>query len=69
MLCALLGASWSLLFRFALFSSVLFAGHNKLDPSMPCLGENHAPLLPKMLVVFTSIFVESSFSVSRCYHV
>ena len=62
-LCALLGASRSLLFSFALFSLVLFTGHNKLDPSMPCLGEKHAPLLPRMLIVFTSIFVECSFFV------
>ena len=48
-------------FYFALFSFVLFAGHNKLDPSMPCLGEKHAPLLPRILIVFTFIFVECSF--------
>ena len=57
MLCALLGASCSLLFSFALFSLVFFAGHNKLDPSMPCLGEKHSPLFPRMLIVFTSIFL------------
>ena len=51
MLCALLGASCSLLLCFALFSLILFAGHNKLDPSIPCLGEKHAPLLPRMLIV------------------
>ena len=45
-------------FSFALFSLVLFVGHNKLDPSMPSLGEKPAPLLPRMLIVFTSIFVE-----------
>src|SRR4051812_33957582 len=50
-------------FQFALFSFVLFAFHNKLDPSMPCLGEKHAPLLPRMLIVFTSIFAECSFFV------
>src|SRR3954464_14947347 len=60
MLCALLGASCSLLFSFALFSLVFLAGHNKLDPSMPCLGEKHAPLLLRMLIVFTSIFVYCS---------
>ena len=48
-------------FQFALFSLVLFAGDNNLDPSMPCLGEKHAPLLPQMLIVLTSIFVECSF--------
>ena len=63
MLCALLGASCSLLFSFVLLSLDLFVGHNKLDPSMPCLGEKHAPLLPRMLIVFTSIFVECSFFV------
>ena len=48
-------------FQFVLFSIVLFAVHNKLDSSMPCLGEKYAPLLPRMLIVFTSIFVECSF--------
>ena len=57
--------AWSVLdlpFSFAFFSLVLFSGHNKLDPSMPCLGEKNAPLLPRMLIVFTSIFVECSLS-------
>src|SRR3954466_8201104 len=56
--------AWSvlhLLFSFALFSLVLFAVHNKLDPSMPCLGEKHAPLLPRLLIIFIPIFVECSF--------
>ena len=56
-LCALLGASCSLLFSFALFSLVLFSGHNKLYPSMPSLGEKHAPLVPTMLIVFISILL------------
>ena len=38
-------------FQFALFSLVLFPVNNKLDPSMPCLGEKHTPLLPRMLIV------------------
>ena len=58
MLCALLGASYSLVFSFVQFSLALFAGHNKLGHSMLCFGERHAPLLPRMLIVFTSIFVE-----------
>ena len=52
-LCDLLGASCNYYF----FSLVLFAGHKKLDPSMPCLGEKYAPLFPRMLIVFTSIFL------------
>ena len=48
-----------MLFTFQ-FSLVLFAGHNKLDPSIPCLGEKHAPLLPRILIVFMLIFVECS---------
>src|SRR3954467_12224976 len=50
-------------FQFALFSLVLFHLHNKLDPSMPCLGEKHAPLLPRILIVFIPIFVECSIFV------
>ena len=64
--------AWStlhLLFSFSLFSIVFFAGHNNLDPSLLCLGEKHAPLLPRMLIVFTSIFVECSFFVTSCCHV
>src|SRR3954465_3259744 len=49
---------WHLL--FSLFCLVLFAVHNKFDPSMPCLGEKHAPLLPRILIVFNPIFVECS---------
>ena len=60
MLCALFGASYSLVLVF-LFNLVLFAGHNKLDPRIPCLGEKHAPLLPRMLIVFTSIFLSVQF--------
>ena len=60
-LCALLGASCCLLFSFALFNLVLFAGHNKLDPGLLCLGEKHAPLLPRMLIVFTSIFLSIQY--------
>ena len=48
-------------FQFALFSLVLFAVHNKLDPSIPSLVEKRAPLLPRMLIVFIPIFVECSF--------
>lgn len=40
------------------FSLVLFVVHNKLDPSIPCLGEKHATLMPRMLIVFMLIFVE-----------
>ena len=46
--------------RLALYFLVcfsFFSVHNKLDPSMPCLGEIHAPLLPRMLTVFTFIFL------------
>src|SRR4051812_33530457 len=43
MSCALLGASSSLVFNLFIF--VLFVVHNKLGPSMICLGEKHAPLL------------------------
>src|SRR4051794_20142563 len=53
--------AWSvlhLLFSLLCFSLVLFSVHNKLDPSIPCLGEKHAPLLPRMLIVFMLIFVE-----------
>src|ERR1041385_345216 len=41
-LCAMLGASCSL-FLFS-FSLALLSVHNKLDPSLHCLGERHAPL-------------------------
>ena len=45
--------AWSVLhLLFSLLCLVLFAVHNKLDPSMPCLGEKHAPLWPRMLIVF-----------------
>ena len=43
-LCAMLGASWSLLFYF---SWALFAFHNKLEPNFRCVGEKHAPLYPR----------------------
>src|SRR3954468_18416587 len=46
---ALLGASCSLIFSFVSLSLVLFASRNKLDPSMPCLGEKHTLLFPRML--------------------
>src|SRR3954466_6680188 len=53
--------AWSVLhLLFSLLSLVLFAVHNKLDPSIPCLGEKHAPLVPRMLIVFMIIFVECS---------
>src|SRR3954468_21700743 len=38
-------------FQFYLLCLVLFSVHNKLDPSIPCLGEKHAPLFPRMLIV------------------
>ena len=41
-LCAMLGASCSL-FPFQ-FSLALLAVHNKLEPSLLCVGEKHAPL-------------------------
>ena len=44
MLCTMLGVSHSLPFQFVL---VLLAVHNKLDPSLHCLGEKHAPLHPR----------------------
>ena len=62
MLCALLGASYSLVFSFVHFSLVLFAGHNKLGPSMLCFGETHAPLLPRMLLFSLLSFECSVFS-------
>ena len=53
--------AWSVLhLLFSLLCLVLFSVHNKLDPSMPCLGEKHAPLLPRILIVFMLIFVECS---------
>src|SRR4051812_8729061 len=53
--------AWSVLhLLFSLFCLVLFAVHNKLDPSIPCLEEKQAPLLPRMLIVFMLIFVEYS---------
>ena len=60
MLWAMLGASRSFLFSLLFFVLVLFAVNNKLDPSLPCLGEKHAPLLPRMLILFIPIFVECS---------
>src|SRR3954464_2853655 len=45
--------AWSILhLLFSLLNLVLFAGHNKLDPSMPYLGEKHAPLLTRILILF-----------------
>ena len=44
-LCAMLGVSC--IYFFSLFC-LLF---NKLDPSMPYLGEKHAPPFPRMLIV------------------
>src|SRR4051812_4158368 len=73
--CAMLGASRSLHLSFPLISLVLFAVHNKLDPSIPCLGEKHTPLSPRMLIILMLIFVEWSllFLVvvlfSSCFHV
>src|SRR4051812_23805028 len=42
-LCAILGASCI----YFLVCLVLFAIHKKLDPSLHCLGEKHAPLHPR----------------------
>ena len=53
-LCAMLGASC---FYF-LVCLVLLAVHNKLDPSLHCLGEKHAPLHPRTQHRF-SCFVPS----------
>src|SRR4051812_36060450 len=39
-LCAMLGASHSLIFSCFVFLDV----HNKLDPNPNCVGEKHAPL-------------------------
>src|SRR3954470_19906299 len=50
--------AWSalhLLFIFLCLSLVLFDFHNKLVTSMPCLGVKHAPLFPRMLIVFIPI--------------
>src|SRR3954471_10307468 len=53
--------AWSVLhLLFSLLCLLLFSVHNKLDPSIPCLGEKQAPLLPRMLIVFMLIFVECS---------
>src|SRR4051812_10747125 len=67
--------AWSVsLFNFCLVL-VLFVVHNKLDPSIPCLGEKHAPLSPRMLIIFMLIFVECSLffltavMFSSCFHV
>ena len=62
------------LFSFVKLNLVLFSSHNKLDPRMACLGEKHAPLFPRILIVFILIFVECSslFLVvvmfSSCFH-
>ena len=54
--------AWSVLhLLFRLLCLVLFDVHNKLDPSIPCLGEKHAPLLPRMLIVFMLIFLSVQF--------
>ena len=61
--------AWSTLhLLFSLICLVLFAGHNKLDPSMPCLGEKHTPLLPRILIVFTSIFLSVHSLLLVCFH-
>ena len=51
----------SLLFSFVLLSLISFAVHNKLDTSMPYLGEKHAPLFPRMIIVFSSILLSVQF--------
>ena len=48
------------LYFLVCFVLVLFAVHNKLDPSIPCLGVKHAPLSLRILIVFMLIFVECS---------
>src|SRR3954470_8093100 len=53
-LCAMLGASRSLLF---LVSLVLFSVHNKLDPAFFCVGEKHAPLKLEYLIGFSCLFL------------
>ena len=52
MLCAMLGASRYLLFSFVL---VYFSGHNKSEPSLPCLGERHAPFHSRTQHSFSSL--------------
>src|SRR3954471_5408368 len=46
------------IFHLALLNLLFLVVHKKLDPSLPCLGEKHAPLPPKILIVFMLIFVE-----------
>src|SRR3954469_19837406 len=54
MLCAMLGASRSLLFLVCL---VFFAVRNKLDPNLLfCVGEKHAPLELELLIGFACLF-------------
>src|SRR3954469_20932236 len=49
--------AWSVLHLLFIFLClVLFTVHNRLDPCMPCLGEKHSPLLPRMLIFFMLIF-------------
>ena len=73
-LCAILGVS-AFIFQFALVSLLLLYVHNKLNPSLHCLGEKHAPLPPRIFIVFMLIFVECSVlfldvvMFSSCFHV
>ena len=55
-LCAILGAPCI----YFLVCFILIAIHNKLDPSLHCVGEKNAPLLPRILIVFMLIFVKCS---------
>ena len=69
-LCAILGASCIYFLVCLLFLAV----HNKLDPSLHCLGEKHAPLPPRTHIVFMLIFFECSLPFlaaimfSSCFH-
>src|ERR1043165_8942514 len=60
-LCAMLGASHSLLF---LVSLDLLAVHNKLDPAFFCVGEKYAPLKLELLIGFSWLFFVVSCSLS-----
>src|SRR3954467_4059851 len=51
--------TWSvmhLVFSLLCLVYFLLADHHKLDPSLHCLGEKHAPLPPRTHIVFMLIF-------------
>ena len=48
--------AWSVLHLPFQFVLVLLAVHNKLDPSLHCLGEKHAPLHPRTQHRFSCLF-------------